>query len=232
MTKGRMGRRAPTTHWPAGIRLSRDVPLAPWSAASLWWAGPTTVTVLLVGLWLFGTGEALLVAARLGTSPWTVLAVGISRHTALSVGEATLVISLALLAAWVPLRVRPGLGSIANAVVVALAIDVMGRVLPHPHAVALRLIMVLVGIALAGVGSGLYLTAAMGPGPRDGWMTGLHRRFGWPVARVRFGIEAAALTAGWLLGGTVGVGTALFAVLVGWSVALALGVVRASATHR
>jgi len=194
----------------------------------LWRASPATLAVLLVGLWLFGTGEALLVAARLGTSPWTVLAVGISRHTVLSVGEATLVISLAVLAAWVPLRVRPGFGSIANAVVIALAIDVMGHVLPHPRALGLRLVLVLVGIALTGAGSGLYLTAAMGPGPRDGWMTGLHRRFGWPIARVRFGIEAAALTGGWLLGGTVGIGTALFAVLIGWTVALALGIVRAA----
>jgi len=194
----------------------------------LWRASPATLAVLLVGLWLFGTGEALLVAARLGTSPWTVLAVGISRHTVLSVGEATLVISLAVLAAWVPLRVRPGFGSIANAVVIALAIDVMGHVLPHPRALGLRLVLVLVGIALTGAGSGLYLTAAMGPGPRDGWMTGLHRQFGWPIARVRFGIEAAALTCGWLLGGTVGIGTALFALLIGWTVALALGIVRAA----
>ncbi len=212
----------------SSIRLSRDVPAAPWSAPSLWRASPATLAVLLVGLWLFGTGEALLVAARLGTSPWTVLAVGISRHTVLSVGEATLVISLAVLAAWVPLRVRPGFGSIANAVVIALAIDVMGHVLPHPRALGLRLVLVLTGIALTGAGSGLYLTAAMGPGPRDGWMTGLHRRFGWPIAQVRFGIEATALAAGWLLGGTVGIGTALFALLVGWAVALALGVVRTS----
>jgi len=211
-----------------GLHLSRDVPSAPWAAGSRWRAGPDTLAVLLVGLWAFGTGEALLVAAHLGTSPWTVLAVGITRHTPLSTGEATLVVSLAVLAAWLPLRERPGLGTLANAVVIAVAIDVMGRVLPHPPALLPRLVMVFVGIALIGVGSGLYLTAAMGPGPRDGLMTGLHRRFGWPVARIRLGIEAAALLVGWLLGGTVGVGTVLFAGLVGAAVALALGGVRAA----
>ncbi len=178
--------------------------------------------MLLVGLWLFGTGEALLLDARLGNSPWTVLAQGVARHSPLSIGGATFLISLGVLVAWLPLRERPGLGTLSNIIVIALAIDVMLPVLPHPAALAARLAQVAAGILLIGGGSGLYLSAHLGPGPRDGWMTGVRRRTGWPIWAIRTGIEGSALVAGWLLGGDVGVGTALFALLVGPSVAGAL----------
>ncbi len=197
----------------------------PWSATgSRWRPRPRTFLVLLIGLWLFGTGEAALVDAGLGNSPWTVLAQGIYRHTPLSIGAATFVISVTVLLAWVPLRERPGLGTLANAVVVAVAIDVMLPLLPRPEPVVARLAEVLVAVGCIGVGSGLYLTANLGPGPRDGWMTGVHRRTGWPIPWVRFGIEATALAVGWVLGGRVGVGTVVFALLVGHSVGAALAV--------
>jgi uncharacterized protein len=194
----------------------------PWSAGSRWSARPTTLLVLGTGLWLFGTGEALLVASHLGNTPWTVLAQGVSRHSSLSIGEATLAISAVVLVGWIPLRERPGLGTIANAVVIAVAIDVMLAVLPTPDAVAGRLVEVVAAIACIGMGSGFYLTTWLGPGPRDGWMTGLARRTGWPIAGVRLSIELTVLVAGYLLGGRVGIGTVAFALTIGHASATAL----------
>jgi uncharacterized protein len=194
---------------PTGGHLSSE------PAASRWRASPSRIARLLAGLWLFGTGDALLVGAALGNAPWTVLAEGVSLVTPLTIGIATQVIGALVLCGWIPLRERPGLGTIANIVVIGIAIDVMLAVLPQPEVLALRAVSGLVGIGLVGLGSGLYLSADLGPGPRDGWMTGLHRRFGWPVSAVRFGIEVSVLVAGWLLGGTVGAGTVAFALLIG-----------------
>jgi len=174
--------------------------------------------VLIFGLWLFGTGEALLVVAELGNGPWTVLAEGVSSRTSLSIGFATFALSLIVLALWIPLRERPGLGTIANAVVIAAALQVGVWFLPHPDPTWLKLVFVFAGVALIGLGSGLYLTTNLGPGPRDGWMTGIHHKFDIPVSRVRLGIEVTVLALGWLLGGTVGLGTVIFALLIGPSV--------------
>jgi uncharacterized protein len=198
------------------------VPAMPWSATGRWRAGPVTLLVLLGGLWLFGTGEALLVDSDLGNTPWTVLAEGMSRHSPLSIGAATFAISVAVLLGWLPLRERPGLGTLANAVVIAVAIDVMLRVLPDPDATAARLAEVVGAVACIGIGSALYLTTLLGPGPRDGLMTGLARRTGRPIAGVRLSIELTVLVGGWLLGGTVGLGTVVFALTVGWSVAASM----------
>lgn len=188
--------------------------------------------LLVFGLWLFGTGEAFLVTAGLGNGPWTVLAQGVTTKLPLSIGLATFIISVIVLLLWIPLRERPGLGTIMNAIVIALALQVMVGVLPTDYpdsllGMAARLAMVLGGIALIGLGSGIYLTTGLGPGPRDGWMTGVHQRTGWPVSRVRLGIEATVLTLGWLLGGTVGIGTVLFALLVGPAVGYGLRAVKA-----
>lgn len=197
----------------------------PGAEASRWRASPGRLAILLSGLWLFGSGDALLLTAGLGNSPWTVLAEGIAGRTPLSVGAATLLVSLVVLLGWIPLRERPGLGTICNVVVISVAIDVMLLLVPAPAALPARAVLVLGGVALVGLGSGLYLTAALGPGPRDGWMTGLHRRTGWPLWRVRLGIEGAVLAAGWLLGGTVGLGTVAYALLVGPAVAIGLRLV-------
>lgn len=172
----------------------------------------------MLGLWIFGTGEALLVVADLGNGPWTVLAQGIAGILPIGIGLATLLVSAAVLLLWIPLRERPGLGTIANAIVIAAALQVGVWLIPHPEATWLKVTAMLGGIAAIGLGSGLYLTTNLGPGPRDGWMTGLHVRFGWPVPRVRLGIEVTVLVLGWLLGGTVGIGTVLFALLIGPSV--------------
>jgi len=204
--------------FPNWLRTSHTIPITPWRSNSRWVAPPRTLFILLFGLWLFGTGEALLVVAELGNGPWTVLAEGVTVHTPLTIGSATFVISVIVLALWIPLREKPGLGTIANAVVIAAALQVGVWFLPHPEPLWLRLVFVFTGVALIGLGSGLYLTTNMGPGPRDGWMTGIHHRFGIPVARVRLGIEVSVLILGWLLGGTVGLGTVVFALLIGPSV--------------
>jgi uncharacterized membrane protein YczE len=177
---------------------------------------------VVVGQWIFGTGEAFLVASGLGVSPWTVLAQGIAVRAGLPIGLATFAVSALVLLLWIPLRERPGLGTVCNMVVIAAALQVMVGVLPSPPNYPAGLAFVLLGIVLIGIGSGFYLTANLGPGPRDGWMTGLHVRFGWPVAVVRLAIEASVLVVGWLLGGTVGIGTVLFALLIGPAVGYGL----------
>ena len=203
---------------PGWLRPSRTIPVTPWRSRSRWRARPATLGILILGLWLFGTGEALLVVSDLGNGPWTVLAQGLTVRTPVSIGVATIIISALVLLLWIPLHERPGLGTIANAIVIAIALQVGVEFIPHPDPLWVRFVFVIAGIALIGLGSGLYLTTNLGPGPRDGWMTGLHVRYGWPVSRVRFGIEVTVLVLGWLLGGTVGLGTVLFAVLIGPSV--------------
>ena len=178
---------------------------------------------LLIGLALFGAGEGLVVASELGNSPWSVFAEGVAVHTPLSVGAATVVISFALLAVWVPLGVRLGLGTVLNAVLVGLAMDATLWLLA-PAGLGVRVAELAAGIALVGVGSGLYLGTALGPGPRDGLMTGLHARTGAPVALVRGTIEVTAFALGAVLGGTFGPGTLAFALLIGPVVALCLRV--------
>ena len=183
-------------------------------AASRWRPGPGRLAQLLVGLWLFGTGEGLIVLAGLGNSPWTVLAQGVSVQTPLSIGAATIVISAIVIASWGLLREVPGLGTVLNAVLVGIAIDVTVQVVPSP-AGAWRFVALFGGIGLAAVASGLYLSARLGPGPRDGLMTGLVRRTGRSFRLVRVTLELSALLIGALLGGTVGVGTIAFALLIG-----------------
>jgi uncharacterized membrane protein YczE len=150
---------------------------------------------------------------------------GISVRTGITIGLATFLTSVAVLLMWIPLRERPGLGTIANAVIIALALQVMIGVLPSPESFGWRLAQVVGGIALVGVGSGLYLTTNLGPGPRDGLMTGIHQRTGVAVTPVRLSIEVVVLAAGWVLGGTVGLGTVLFALLIGPSVGYGLRLV-------
>ena len=161
-------------------------------------------------------------ASELGNSPWVVLSEGVEVQTPLAVGVATVAISFLVLLMWIPLRQRPGLGTIANAIVIGVAIDVSLLWLPEPAALAPRYALVAGGIALVGIGSGLYLTCFLGPGPRDGLMTAISRRTGLSLRVVRTAIEVAALTAGWLLGGTVGIGTLAFALLVGPAVQAAV----------
>jgi uncharacterized protein len=170
-------------------------------------------------------GEACIVAADLGNSPWTVLAQGVSLNTPLSVGGATVAVSFLVLLGWVPLRQRPGLGTLLNALLVGVAIDATLLVLDPGDALLPRLALMFVGIAVVALGSGLYLTCRLGPGPRDGLMTGLSRRTGRSLRLWRTVIELSALTGGFALGGVVGVGTVAFALLIGPGVQAAVGMV-------
>ena len=158
----------------------------------------------------------------MGVAPWTVLAQGIGIQFNWTIGEATFFISVVVLFLWIPLREKPGIGTILNAILIAAAIDVMEPYLPHPQEQFYQLIQVLFGTILVGIGSGFYLTANLGPGPRDGWMTGIQRITNIPIGRVRTIIETIALLIGWKLGGVFGVGTIIFAILIGPVVALFL----------
>ncbi len=192
----------------------------PWSASGSYWrAAPTTIAILVLGLLLFGAGEGSLIAAKLGNTPWTVLAQGVARRTPLDIGAATIAISICVLVGWIPLRQRPGLGTISNVVLIGVALDVASRIAPEPQHIGWRIVQVAVGIAFVGLGSALYLTANLGPGPRDGWMTGIHRATGIGIAAVRTSIEVTVLVAGVLLGGHAGWATLAFAALVGYALA-------------
>lgn len=170
---------------------------------------------LMLGLPLYGAGVALTVEAGLGLDPWTVLAEGVSMHTGLGIGWVTNLIGLIVLLAWIPLRERPGAGTVLNILLVGTALQGTLAVVPPVEGLGWRILLLLAGIATVGIASGLYIGAGFGPGPRDGLMTGVRRRTGWPVWAVRGGIELAVLALGWLLGGTVGWGTLAFALLIG-----------------
>lgn len=180
------------------------------------------VLQLLIGLVLYGTGCALTVEAGLGVDPWTVFAQGVSIHTGLGIGWVTNVIGFLVLLVWIPLRQKPGLGTIANILLVGTTMQIVLGVIPPVAGLVAQLLVLVAGILLVAVASGLYIGAHFGPGPRDGLMTGMHARLGWPVWLCRLTVEATVLVLGWLLGGTVGIGTVLFAVSIGPLVHLAL----------
>lgn len=177
---------------------------------------------LLPGLAAMGLGLALMVLADLGLGPWEALHQGLSERTGVPIGTMGILVGVVVLAAWVPLRQRPGLGTVCNVVLIGVVIDAVLALSPEPEPLAARVACLAVGIVLVGVGSGLYIGAGLGPGPRDGLMTGLAAR-GHSLRLVRTLIELSALGAGWALGGTVGVGTVAFALCIGPLVQLFLG---------
>lgn len=170
---------------------------------------------LVAGLVLCGLGIAFMVAADLGLAPWSVLDQGISDRTGIPIGTVSIIVGAVVLLAWLPLRERPGLGTVLNVLLIGLTIDAALLVLETPDSMAARLAYLAVGALLWGPGSGLYIGAGLGPGPRDGLMTGLAARGVGSIRLVRTGIELTALVAGWLLGGSVGLGTVVFAVTIG-----------------
>ncbi|HET7901400.1 MAG TPA: YitT family protein [Candidatus Nanopelagicales bacterium] len=209
----------------AFLKGSRTVPRTRWTARRFWAPTPASVAALVLGLTLFGIGEAFLLAGTLGATPWTVLAQGLSIRFGTNIGTMTFTVSCIVLLLWIPLRQKPGLGTLANIVVIAVALQLAYDVLPQPSQLGVRLLFVAIGIGITGVGSGFYLTAGHGPGPRDGWMTGLHHRTGRPVALIRLVVEVCVLLVGIALGGTFGIGTVLYALLIGQSVAVGLQLV-------
>ncbi|MFI1420740.1 YitT family protein [Streptomyces sp. NPDC020731] len=170
---------------------------------------------LYAGLALYGASSALLVRSGLGLEPWNVLHQGLSERTGLSMGVVLTLVGAAVLLLWIPLRQRPGLGTVSNVLVIGAAMDAALAVIPDAHAMAVRVPLMTAGIVLNGAATGLYIAARFGPGPRDGLMTGLNRRTGVSVRLVRTAIEITVVVTGFVLGGTVGVGTLLYAVTIG-----------------
>ena len=208
------------------LRPAHKVPRTIWSSRHPLNFRPkfSTLLALVLGLWIFGTGEAVLIAAGIGVSPWTVLAQGITEQTSFTVGEATFIVSVCVLLLWIPLRETPGIGTILNAILIALSIDVMAPFIPEQENLPNAIVQSAFGVMMVGIGSALYLTANLGPGPRDGWMTGVQKKTNWPIGRVRVGIEIIVLSIGILLGGTFGLGTIMFALGIGPAVAISLGI--------
>lgn len=176
---------------------------------------PRRLVHLYVGLLLYGLSAALLVRADLGLSPWDVLHQGVARRTGLTIGTVSVAVGACTLLLWWPLRERPGLGTVSNALLIGTTMDAVLAVLPPVHGLAAQLAVAVFAVALNGVATGLYLSARFGSGPRDGLMTGLHRAVGLPLRVARTMVEASVLVAGVLLGGTAGVGTVLYAVAIG-----------------
>ena len=203
----------------------KTIPMTPWRAEHRWQLSPLRVFILFFGLSIFGLGDSLLVQSNIGNAPWTVFAEGLSLKTGWSLGFSTFIISIFVLLAWIPLRERPGFGTLSNIVLIATFIQIGISIFPAQSSAVGGVLYVLVGILLVGIGSSLYITCGLGPGPRDGAMTGIHNVTGVRVGRVRLAIEVTVLLSGALMGGTVGVGTLLFALLIGHSVAISLGIV-------
>ncbi|MER8159708.1 hypothetical protein [Streptomyces sp. NPDC094472] len=176
---------------------------------------PRRLVQLYVGLVLYGASMGLQLRAAVGLDPWDAFHQGVAEHTSLSIGTVTVVVGLAALLLWIPLRERPGLGTVSNVMVIGPVMDATLWLIPEQEALAVRIPMLLFAIVLCGVATGLYISARFGAGPRDGLMTGLHRRTGWSLRLVRTGIELAVLATGFALGGSVGLGTALFALTIG-----------------
>ncbi|GAA3775122.1 membrane protein [Streptomyces phyllanthi] len=170
---------------------------------------------LYAGLTLYGASMALLVEAGLGLAPWIVLDQGLAKLTGLTIGVMSIIVGAAVLLLWIPLRQRPGLGTVSNVFVVGLAMDATLAAVPDAHALSVRVPLLVAGILLNGAATGLYIAARFGPGPRDGLMTGLHQRTGRSIRLIRTAIEVAVVATGFALGGTIGVGTILYALSIG-----------------
>ena len=171
---------------------------------------------------MFGLGEGLLIVSFTGASPWSVLAQGISLNVNLSIGTITLLISIVVLLLWIPLRQKPGMGTILNALIIAIMIDLCIKYVPTPSNYLYQLILAVISVIMVGIGGGIYLVSNLGAGPRDGLMIGLQKITNFPIAVVRATLEISVVSIGWYLGGTVGVGTLLFAFGIGPCVALGL----------
>ena len=202
----------------------KNIPKVSWSSKKPLNLKPkiSTFFFLCFGLALFGLGEGLLIVSFTGASPWSVLAQGISLHVNLSIGIITFFISLFVIFLWIFLNQKPGIGTILNAVIIAFMIDISIAFFSTPESFFFKILMAIISVLLVGIGSGFYLIANLGPGPRDGLMTGLQKKTNLPIALVRALIEIIVASVGWYLGGNLGVGTLLFAFGIGPSVALGL----------
>ena len=195
----------------------KKIPVVSWSSYDALNFKPKFITLLylILGLILFGLGETLLITANAGVSPWTVLAQGISIRTGYSIGLTTFFVSIGVLCLWIPLRQKPGIGTIFNIIIISVVIDVSLPYLPAPETILLQILQIISAVVIVGIGSGFYLIANLGPGSRDGLMTGLQRMTKKPIFLIRAIIEISVVIVGWYLGGVVGIGTIVFALAIG-----------------
>ena len=209
------------------ILTLKKIPQLYWSSSNEFNLKPKKITIfyLVLGLILFGIGEALLVTANIGVSPWFVLHQGLAFKTGYSIGITTFIVSVVVLLLWFPLKQKPGIGTILNAILISLVLDLSIFILPYPADFFYQLIQVIFGILIIGIGSGFYLAANLGPGPRDGLMTGLNKQINQSLTLIRTFLEFSAVGIGFYLGGIVGIGTILYAVGIGFSVSAGLFIV-------
>ncbi len=202
----------------------KKVPTLSWSSFDALNLKPRIITLLylIIGLILFGLGETMLIAANVGVSPWTVLAQGISIKTGYSIGISTFIVSIGVLILWIPLKQKPGIGTILNTIIISIVLDVSLPYLPTPESFFLQALQVFIGVIIVGLGSGFYLISNLGPGSRDGLMTGLQKKTNLPIALIRATIEVSAVVFGFYLGGVVGIGTLVFAFGIGPAVSAGL----------
>ncbi len=202
----------------------KNIPKVSWSSEKTYNFRPkySTFFFLCFGLALFGLGEGLLIVSSTGASPWSVLAQGISLNVSLSIGTITLLISIGVLILWIPLNQKLGMGTIFNALIIAIMIDLCIKFVPAPSNYLSQIILAIVSVLLVGIGGGIYLVSNLGAGPRDGLMIGIQKKTNFPIAVVRAILEISVVSIGWYLGGTVGIGTILFALGIGPCVAFGL----------
>ena len=206
----------------------KKIPKVSWSSTNPFNLKPklSTLFFLCFGLTLFGLGEGLLIVSFTGASPWSVLAQGISLNVNYSIGVITFFLSIAVLFFWIFLNQKPGIGTILNALIIAVMIDICIKFVPTPGNYLTQLLLAILAVSTVGLGAGIYLVANLGPGPRDGLMIGLQQKTNLPIALVRAVLEITVVSIGWYFGGTVGIGTLLFAFGIGPAVALGLFIVR------
>lgn len=208
------------------LQPSRTIPHTTWTAESRWDTSVSRLVILTFGLFLFGIGESLYIQSNLGNSPWAVFADGVAKLTGTTIAWSTLVISCAIVLLWIPLKEKYGIGPIANTLVVPWAMNVGLTYIPRQESVINGALFLVIGIACVGLGSAIYITCGLGAGPRQGMMTALHRITGIRVARIATSIEIVVFTLGVLMGGKYGIGTLVFALCIGPSVAIGFNIMR------
>ena len=211
----------------SNIFLISSVPLVSWSSKKANNFKPKflTLSYLCLGLLIFGLGESLLVVSAYGVAPWTVLAEGVAKKINVGIGLSTFLISVVVFALWIPLKLKPGIGTIMNIIIIAVTMGISIPLLSFLNNILNGLTLAILGTLFVGFGSGIYLIANLGPGTRDGLMTGLSKKYTKPISLVRLSIELSVIFLGWSLGGTLGIGTVIFAVFIGPSVVLSLRII-------
>ena len=206
------------------ILTLKKIPILSWSSEYEFNLKPKKITIfyLIFGLILFGIGEALLITANIGVSPWFVLHQGLAIKTGYTIGITTFIVSISVLLLWFPLKQKPGIGTILNAIFISVVIDLSLFILPYPEELLFQIFQVFIGIFIIGIGSGYYLAANLGPGPRDGLMTGINKQTNQSITLIRTFLELSAVGIGFYLGGIVGIGTIIYALGIGFSVSLGL----------